>query len=156
MKIWSDFITSRFIPSFHRFLQQQPSSSGGSDEALKDARSNFLGLIKEFTAEMETAGPYFMGSTPMMVDFLIAPWAVRLWVFDHYKGGLGIPDEGQGGADEESWSRWRKFVAAISARASVKATTSQQQHYLPIYQRYADDKAQSELAKATRSGRGVP
>jgi len=33
---------------------------------------------------------------------------------------------------------------------------SEREHYLPIYQRYADDKAQSELAKATRKGKGVP
>ncbi len=81
---------------------------------------------------------------------------VRLWVFDHYKGGLGIPDDGEGGEDEEVWSRWKKWLSAIQNRESVKATTSDTEHYLPIYQRYADNVAQSELAKATRSGRGVP
>lgn len=35
-------------------------------------------------------------------------------------------------------------------------TTSEKEYYLPIYQRYADNTAQSELAKATRKGRGVP
>jgi glutathione S-transferase len=38
----------------------------------------------------------------------------------------------------------------------VVGTTSLREHYLPIYQRYADDTAQSELAKATREGKGVP
>lgn len=79
-----------------------------------------------------------------------------LWVFDHYKGGLGIPEEGKGGADEKVWARWRKWYAAIQERDSIKGTTSETEHYLSIYQRYADDKAQSELAKATRKGRGVP
>lgn len=77
-------------------------------------------------------------------------------MFDHYKGGLGIPEEGHGGDEEELWARWRRFCEAAENRRSVKATTSERQYFLPIYQRYADDVAKSEMAKASRSGRGVP
>jgi glutathione S-transferase len=79
-----------------------------------------------------------------------------MWVFDHFKGGLGIPEPGQGGDDEEIWARWRKWSDAVAARKSVNDTMSETEHYLPIYQRYAEDRAQSEMAKATREGRGVP
>lgn len=75
---------------------------------------------------------------------------MRLWVFDHYKGGLQMPETG------EQWERVRKWIQALEQRPSVRDTTSEQEFYLPIYQRYADDRAQSELAKATRKGRGVP
>ena len=85
-----------------------------------------------------------------MVDFVLAPWGVRSWVFDEFKGGLKLP---QG----EGWSeRWTKWITAMEKRESVVRTTSEREHYLPIYKRYADDVAQSELAKATREGRGVP
>lgn len=47
-------------------------------------------------------------------------------------------------------------MKALEERPSIRDTTSEREFYLPIYQRYADDKAQSELAKATRSVRGVP
>lgn len=56
----------------------------------------------------------------------------------------------------EEWERVRKWISALEQRPSVRDTTSAQEFYLPIYQRYADDRAQSELAKATRKGRGVP
>jgi len=79
-----------------------------------------------------------------------------LWIFDHFKGGLGIPAEGEGGDDEKVWARWRKWVSAVEDRKSIRDTTSEKEHYLPIYKRYADNTAQSELAKATRQGRGVP
>jgi glutathione S-transferase len=79
-----------------------------------------------------------------------------MWVFDHFKGGLGIPDAGQGGEDEELWNRWRKWAHAVSSRESVEGTMSETEHYMPIYLRYAEDRAMSELAKATREGRGVP
>ena len=81
---------------------------------------------------------------------------MRLWVFDHYKEGLGIPAEGKGGGDEATWARFRKWLKALEERPSIKDTMSEKEHYLPIYQRYADNTAMSELAKATRKGRGVP
>jgi len=77
---------------------------------------------------------------------------MRLWVFDHFKGGLGIPE----GDSDAVWARFRKWQKALEQRPSIKNTTSETEHYLPIYQRYADDTAQSELAKATRTGKGVP
>ena len=67
-----------------------------------------------------------------------------------------MPDEGKGGNDEAVWSRLRQWMQALRERPSIKNTTSDAEHYLPIYQRYADNTAQSELAKATRKGRGVP
>jgi glutathione S-transferase len=149
-RIWTDFITSRIIPSFHRFLQHQGT------EGLSDKQKDFLGYIKEFTKEMDKEGPFFNGKEFGSIDIMIAPWAIRLWIFDHFKGGLGIPEEGKGGEDEDVWQRWRRWLEAVEGRKSVKETISDKEHYLPIYQRYADDKAQSELAKATRAGRGVP
>lgn len=150
-RIWSDYCTSRIIPSFHRFLQDQ---EGG--EGLKAKQNEFLGHLKEFTKEMDANGPFFLGSEPSLIDYVVAPFAVRLWVFDHFKGGVGVPEEGKGGEDEKVWSRWRKWLNAIESRKSVKETTSDRAHYVPIYKKYADNIAQSELAKATRSGRGVP
>jgi glutathione S-transferase len=143
-------VTSRIIPAFHRFLQHQ------GQEGLQEKQQEFLGYIKEFTKEMDKQGPYFLGKEFSLIDVIIAPWAVRLWIFDHFKGGLGIPDEGKGGQDEEVWKRWRVWYKAVEERDSVKKTTSETEHYLPIYQKYAEDRAQSELAKATRAGRGVP
>lgn len=105
---------------------------------------------------MDKTGPFFSGKEPSVVDFQLAPWAVRHWIFDHFKGGLGAPAQGQGGEDEETWARWRLWESTISTRPSLVDTLSDREHYLPIYQRYAENKAQSELAKATRSGRGVP
>lgn len=59
---------------------------------------------------------------------------LRLWVFDYYKEGLEIPAEGQGGDDEATWARFRKWQKAIEERPSLKNTMSEREHYLPIYQ----------------------
>lgn len=149
-RIWTDFVTSRIVPSYHRFLQHQ------GEDGLKEKQQEFLGYLKEFTKEMDSEGPFFNGKEFGLIDVVLAPWAVRLWVFDHFKGGVGIPDKGQGGEDEKTWKRWRAWSEAIQKRRSVIETLSDREHYLPIYQRYAEDKAQSEMAKASRAGRGVP
>ncbi|KAF2263501.1 glutathione S-transferase [Lojkania enalia] len=149
-RIWMGFVTSRVLPSFHRFLQHQ------GQEGMDEKREEFLGYIKEFIREADGEGPFWAGGEFGLVDIIMAPWAIRLWVFDHFKGGLGIPGKGEGGEDEGVWERWRKWLGAVEERKSVKETMSEREYYLPIYQRYAEDKAQSELAKATRAGRGVP
>ena len=132
MRIWSDFVTSRIIPKYFRFLQHQEGQAAYSRE---EARTEFLDSLKEFTRAMDTTGPYFLGDKPMVVDFFLAPWAQRMWVFDHFKGGLGIPPEGQGGEDEKVWSRWRKWASAIATLKSIKETTSDREHQLPLYKR---------------------
>jgi len=168
-RIWMDYCSSRIVPAFHRFLQWQPPAGAGDAEGgsaadgLAIVREEFLKTLKDFAAEMLTttgssSGPFFLGTQPSLVDFVIAPWIVRLWVFDTFKqpGGLGIPAAGEGGADEAVWERLRVWKAAIEERPSVRDTLSEREHYLPIYKRYADDTAMSELAKASRKGRGVP
>jgi glutathione S-transferase len=152
-RIWIDFVSTRIIPAFHRFLQFQPLSD---TEGLDEKRQDYLKFLKEFTEQMDSEGPYFFGSDFGLVDIVIAPWAVRSWIFDDFKNGLGIPAEGKGGNDENIWGRYRKWLGAIEQRKSIVETTSDKEHYVPIYKRYADNVAQSELAKAVRSGKGVP
>jgi glutathione S-transferase len=72
-RIWTDFVTSRVIPSFHRFLQFQPMSD---EKGLGEVRGEFLGHLKEFTKEMDQEGPYYLGKEASLIDFIIAPWIV--------------------------------------------------------------------------------
>ncbi|KAM5460205.1 putative glutathione transferase [Microsporum ferrugineum] len=149
-RIWIDYVTSRITPSFYRFLQYQ-----GDDEGLNKAREEFIGHLKEFTLAMDEIGPFFHGKEFMLPDIMLAPLAIRLWVLNHFKkGGLGVPAPGEGGEDEIIWNRWRLWMAEVETRKSVVSTTSDKEHSIPIFKRYADDVAQSELAKATRAGKG--
>lgn len=72
-------MTSRIIPSFHRFLQFQPLDD---EEGLEEKRKEFVGYVGEFVREMDGEGPFFMGVEPGLMDFVIAPWMVctRLWI----------------------------------------------------------------------------
>jgi glutathione S-transferase len=151
-RIWIDHISSRIVPSFYRFMQH----SDKKDYSLEQARGEMLGHLKTFIKEADEQGPFFLGERFSMVDVMLAPWLCRLFLFDVYKGGIGIPEEGSGGEDEAAWGRWRKWAKAVEQRDSVQDTLSGRDQYIDAYRRYAEDTTQSEVAKATRSGRGLP
>ena len=152
-KIWIDFICTRIVPSFYRFCQHQPHSP----YTLGEARKDFLGYLKIFIREADGDGPYFLGQQYSMVDIMLTPWLLRLWIFDYFKeDGLGMPVLGDGSEDEGLWRRWRVWASAVEGRQSVQDTLSAREWYIPAYQRYAEDTTQSEVSKATRSGRNLP
>ncbi|KAI0883126.1 putative glutathione-S-transferase theta, GST [Annulohypoxylon maeteangense] len=155
-RLWIDHIGGKIIPGFYRFIQHTPEK----EYSIEEAREGFLGHVKTFVREMmesEGGGPWFLGERFGLVDVMLAPWAKRLFLIDHYKpGGLGIPVEGQGGDDEVVWKRWRVWFDAITSRQSVKDTWSDDAQYIIAYRRYAEDKTQSEVAKATRKGERLP
>ncbi|GAP91605.2 putative glutathione transferase omega-1 [Rosellinia necatrix] len=156
-RIWMDHASSRIVPAFHRLLQFQPAAYGGDGAArLDELRAELRSCLLEFAGAMADGGPYFSGRDFSLPDVAAAPWATRLWVFDEFKGGLGIPAPGRGGADEPRWARWRVWEAAVRRRDSVRRTTSERARYVPVHRRYADDVAQSQIARAIRAGRGVP
>lgn len=72
-RIFTDYVSTRVIPAFHRFLQFQPGSHEGS---IEEKREDLLKTLLEWTKEMHPDGPYFGGEEPHLVDFQLAPWAV--------------------------------------------------------------------------------
>ncbi|KAF9878792.1 glutathione S-transferase [Colletotrichum karsti] len=152
-RLWIDHINSRIVPGFYKFIQHTPEK----EYNIEQARDEFLGNIKTFTKEFSSQGPWFLGQTFSLVDVMLAPWAMRLFLFDHYKpGGLGVPEEGDGGEDEAVWSRWRKWFDAVKERQSVQDTLSDRDAYIAVYKRYAEDKTNSEVGQATRGGKRMP
>ncbi|KAI0805707.1 glutathione S-transferase [Xylaria sp. FL0064] len=154
-RLWIDHIGNKIVPAFYRLLQHTPEK----DYSIESARENLFTHIKTFVKEMEDsgAGPWFLGDTFSLVDVMLAPWAKRLFLIDHYKpGGVGIPAEGTAGEDEDVWARWRVWFDAITQRKSVLDTWSDDEMYIKAYKRYAEDTTQSEVAKATRKGEKLP
>lgn len=148
-RLWMDHISSKIIPGFYKLIQHTPEKPYTLEQAREDLHKNIGALVKE----MDPAGPWFLGERFSLVDILLAPWAKRLWLIDHYKnGGTGIPKEG----GDEVWARWRKWFDAIVERPSVKETWSDDERYVLAYKRYADDTTNSLVGQATRQGEKLP
>lgn len=152
-RLWIDHITNKIVPGFYKLLQHTPEK----DYTIDEARASFHAHIKTLAAEMDGGGPWFLGERFSMVDVMLAPWAKRLFLIDHYKpGGVALPAEGRGGADEQLWGRWRRWHVAIVNRQSVLDTWSDEASYVQAYQRYAEDTTQSQVGQATRKGEKLP
>lgn len=150
-RLWIDHISTKIIPGFYKLLQHTQDKAYSIDEA----RAEFLGNIKTLVQEMDGSGPWFLGERFSLVDVMLAPWAKRLFLIDHYKpGGVGIdPAKAK---DEEIWARWQKWFDAITARRSVKETWSDDEQYIEAYKRYAEDTTGSMVGQATRKGERLP
>ncbi|KAI0904335.1 glutathione S-transferase [Ustulina deusta] len=152
-RLWIDHVGGKIVAGFYKVLQHTP----GKEYTIEEARGEFLGHVKAFVKEMEDGGPWFLGDRFSLVDVMLAPWAKRMFLIDHYKpGGVGIPAEGAAGEDEEVWKRWRLWFDTITRRKSVLDTWSADDMYVQAYKRYADDTTQSEVARATRKGQRLP
>lgn len=153
-RLWIDHVATRIVPAFYRVLQHTPEKP----YTIAEARGELLRHIETFVREMDPKGPWFLGDRFSLVDVALAPWAKRLFVIDHYKdGGSGVPGPGsQDGEDKELWKRWATWFKAVEARRSVRDTWSDDEEYIKVYQRYADDTTQSLVGKATRQGQRLP
>lgn len=155
-RIWIDHVGSRIVPAWYKLMQH----TDDKPYSIQEAREGLHKHLKAFAKEMldhGSNGPWFLGDRFSLVDVALVPWAQRLWLIDHYKiGGVGIPQKGARGEDEDVWSRWDKWLEAALERKSVRETASDEKEYIAIYKRYADDTTQSEVGQATRQGSKLP
>lgn len=156
-RLWIDHVASRVVPAFYRLLQHTPDKAYGVGEAREQLHGHLKAFAREMGAAGAGAGPWFLGERFSLVDVALAPWAKRLFLIDHYKpGGVGIPARGQRGGDEDVWARWETWFEAVVQRESIRQTWSDEEQYIGVYKRYAEDTTQSEVGKATREGGKLP
>ncbi|KAL2041602.1 hypothetical protein N7G274_005386 [Stereocaulon virgatum] len=135
-------MTTRMIPSIYRFLQFQPGES-----AIDSVRSDSLEILEQFAEAVDENGPFLERHH----HSLTLPWHHGQYVsgVSTTKKGNWHPRTRPSRSGREELVEMVEVMAAIESRRSIEQTTSEKEHYLPTYQKYADDTAQSELAKAT-------
>ncbi|CAG8044319.1 unnamed protein product [Penicillium salamii] len=152
IEIWIDYVKDQIIPSFHGFLQCQSAGADDAEASLDRAQQNLLNHLKVWTCGMDPQGLFFLGESVSAPDSMLAPWAIRLWVFDVFESGLGIPD-GPSGPDGFNWERWETWLDAVESMKSIQGTTSDPREYSPTYRSFVD--GQGELAKVIRANHGI-
>ncbi|KAF3764199.1 glutathione S-transferase [Cryphonectria parasitica EP155] len=150
-RLWIDHVCTKIVPGFYKMIQHTPDKA----YTIEDARKEFLGNIKTWVKEMDARGPWFLGPRFSLVDIMLAPWAKRLFLIDHYKpGGVGIQEAKK--YDPKTWERWQTWYEAILDRQSLRDTASSDDKYIEAYKRYAEDTTGSLVGQATRSGNRLP
>jgi len=138
VRLWVDHVAKSIIPAFHRVLQAQEL------EKQKSGLEEYYTTLRTLADKVK--GPYFLGEQFSLVDVVVAPWVIRDYILKEHRGY----------SREEVGPKWKAWAEQLEKRDSVIKTQSDLEHYEPIYGRYLRDEAQSEVAKATRSGRGLP
>jgi glutathione S-transferase len=118
------------------------------DEVERAWKSICAGLA-DFSEHLQYDGKisYYDGNTdaPGLVDFAVFPFVHRLYIVEHYKQ-LSLPDG-------EAKNKIMAWQALMEARPSVKRTLAEHGDLIPIYHRYADGTAKSQVADSVRQGR---
>jgi glutathione S-transferase len=120
-RIWIDFANTRLAPAFGKVLW---GASPAEQEAGKSELKAALELIEtEALAKLSSAGPYWFGAAPTLVDFAVYPWLERLPALTQ-QGGFELP---------RSLERLARFREALAARESVSAIKNPTEFYVERY-----------------------
>ncbi len=119
-------------------------------KAQEQAKVDLIKWMGQFVGAMDPEGPFFTGATFGMVDVILAPWLLRQPRILKERRDFEFPKEGK------TWQRYHRWFEAVVDRPSVVNTTSDWEGYKVILERYANNTAQSEAAKAIRAGTAIP
>lgn len=138
-----DFIGKRIVPPYFKCIMSQEHGEQVS------ARNELCGALKELMIHVDTGkGPFLGGKDINAADVSLAPWVERMQYLEDERGGALKASE--------AGDTYVAYRQAMLDRPSLRATTSERQHYEPIYRRYLHNEAQSDAAKATRAGKAIP
>lgn len=148
-RIWIDHIGKKILPVFFGVLQAD------NLEKREEAKGRLFEGLEKFAKQLapSSSGPYFFGEKFTIVDVALAPWTLRIPTALKTFKNIEIPTSG---GDNDVWTRFNEWSEAVSSRESVRKTTSDAERYLELYSKYADNTAQSEVAKAVREGKPLP
>lgn len=100
-RLWIDFITKSFVPSFMRLVMGQTA------DVQDKSREELYTALRTFSSQVK--GPYFLGEQFSLVDIAIAPWIVRDYLIAEHRGYNRAA----------AGDAWKKYAEIVEKRESV-------------------------------------
>ena len=117
-------------------------------EEQKEAYEIFAKSIGEFISQIQKDG-YYDSSTLTIVDITVIPWILRLPLLRHYRPMFQMEDV----LGSDDIRKLSDYIERINSLPSVKATLwNDDDQLIPVYARYADGTAASQVGEAVKSG----
>jgi glutathione S-transferase len=138
-RIWIEYSNSKLCPLFYKTLLAQ--DEGVQSELVEKFKGILSFMELEGFAKLQGVGPFWMGSSPNLVDFTFYPFFERFCVLDHYRG-LSIP---------EDCKRLRDWIGTISKHPCAMETANTQEFHINNYQKYADGSANGVTAREMKN-----
>ncbi|KAF8885771.1 glutathione S-transferase [Infundibulicybe gibba] len=163
VRLQSDFVNRNIVPTFYRYIQAQDADSqvkygkefhqalGGLVTLLERAENEIAnvggtsGEGKKRSLEVGL-GLWLKDGDLGWTDVMVGPWLFRATnVLRHYRG-FEMPTE-------KKFSEW---IERLFNHPAFKATCSTDDLYIDSNERYAFNRANSQIANAINSGRNLP
>ena len=130
MRRWTDFLSTRVVPYFYRFLKALPDS-----DAADAARRGLEEGLKQLTQAAEPVGPFFCGTEAGALDLALAPFSYRiLLILTHFRA-YHVP---RNGPVWEKYHRWTKALHAHPAFLATQSGPDYEQRLTSFYRQYAE------------------
>ncbi|CAG8953500.1 hypothetical protein HYFRA_00010250 [Hymenoscyphus fraxineus] len=141
-RFWSDHINRFIVPAFFKLLQAVDHPS------QLEATKKLQDYITEIVGACDAQGPFFFGPHMSYVDVQFAPWMLRFSrVLKHYRNWQ----------DPIPGTRWGVWLEAVENNEHVKNTTSTDDLYVDSYERFAQNRTNSnDLLNAVNGGFSLP
>jgi glutathione S-transferase len=115
-RIWIDWANTRFVPAMTGVLRQPTETL--REGARRDLRAALDSIERDgFAKTSGSAGPYFFGAEPGLVDFTLYPWFERWPALEHVERARGS-DLALGSARLASWVQGMMALPAVKAQES--------------------------------------
>lgn len=121
-RIWIHYCDEYFLGDYYGLIRNK--DHGEHAERLAKVQERLRFVENEGLAQLSGDGPYWFGADVGLVDMAWFPFFERLPAWTHYRG-LTIPDD---------CPRLQAWLAAMSARASVKQVANDGDYYIASYE----------------------
>ncbi len=122
-RIWIDYCTNHYLPAVYH-LRVNHDNPEKLQQGLGKLKESFLFMEYEGMRKL-SAGPYWMGKQPTLVDFQFMPFLERFPCYEEVWGAK-IPAE---------CTRFHGWLAAMRERPSFKATSHNVEHHLRYFRK---------------------
>jgi len=141
VRFWLDHQGREIVPQLYRFLKAENGSA-----AAYEAKAALIAGLKALTKAMSSTGPYFFRDGPGVIDFTLAPFALRIEILlSHYK-------EFNFEALGDAWPRVEAWFKAVKSHPAFIATIPEPETYearlIEFYLPYSQGGGQKDVTLA--------
>ena len=138
-RIWMDYCETRYLPTAHRLMAER--AQPGKLKENREKLAEVMRFIEHEGLRKLSSGPYWMGTTPTLVDFQFLPFFERFAVYEELAGAEW----------PEDCSRLRHWYETAGQRPSFIETRHTLDFHLDVQRRFAERRAAAASARASAS-----
>jgi glutathione S-transferase len=138
VRIWVDFVNTRFIPAFYKLLLAQEAQE--QSNWREELGQHLLFMEHQGLGVLAGEGPYWLGAQFSLLDIALYPWFERWAAIAHYRGAT-LP---------AACSRLIAWEQQVRDHPAIQVTAQSGDYHIAQYSQYASGAATGKTAQEMR------